>query len=293
MKKLVKQFVNSEYWKEQKSKKSAVYVLLHALNKVYSTSSPSRLASEVVRLWYYKKFRLGYKIIRIKYGSITCQFEAISPKNLWHIAIGSQHENKFLPKLFDKYIKLGDVCLDIGGHTGMYTIPLALRVGEKGRVFVFEPELSGYKAILRNLSLNNLSNVQVFNMAIGNKDTVVPFYIRPDKDTHSIYEISPATMPKGQFSTQVKMSRIDTLVKGKKIPTPNFIKVDVEGAELEVIRGFGDVAISVRAILVEIHKDALKLLGVLDPHSELITELRGKGFGKFEYMDGIHLLARK
>lgn len=126
-------------------------------------------------------------------------------------------------------------------------------------------------------------------MAIGDVDDEVLFYVRHDKDTHSISENTTATVPKGQSMVRVRMARVESLVKDGLFAAPSFVKIDVEGAELEVIRGIGGV--SVAGALIEVHPEELKASGTSDPHGAVLDELRKRGFDKFEYLDDDHVFA--
>lgn len=121
------------YWRRQKDSKSGVYRIVAAAYKAYS------LPSLLVRLWYYLRYRVGYSQISIRHGTIVARYDAMSPKNLWHLAIGSRtHENQYVTTVLEHFVRPGDTCLDIGASTGMYTISLALRVGGGGHVIAFE-----------------------------------------------------------------------------------------------------------------------------------------------------------
>ena len=164
----------------------------------------------------YKKFHNGEKRIQKKFGNIEVIYDAISAKNFWHLTTGSQDEGKFSDYLFNNYILEGMVIFDIGSHTGQYTIPFAKKVGPKGRVYAFEPENDGFNAIKNNLIINNLKNVNVFNLAISDKNKEINFYKRPDKDTHSIFEdtSSPSEISE-QIVEVVRSHTIDALFEKK------------------------------------------------------------------------------
>merc|ERR1712224_251774 len=64
-------------------------------------------------------------------------------------------------------LRPGDVVIDVGSNLGCYTVPFAERVGRQGKVLAFEPFRWLYQLTTANVALNGLSNVHVFNVALG------------------------------------------------------------------------------------------------------------------------------
>ncbi len=218
------------------------------------------------------------------------KYEAISPRNLRQLSHKGE-EDKFMASVFEE-IREGDTVLDIGGHVGMWTILFAKQVGPKGFVYVFEPEQQGCDAIKRNVEINDLKNVETIMAAVSDENTTAKFYTRPGKATHSIFEQTPAPSPTGnQDENIVEVVTIDELVEQGRIKIPNFIKLDIEGAELLALEGMKNTLKNVRAILVE-HHDALRLQGFDDPESAVKEKLLGLGVGDVKAVDPDHLLGR-
>lgn len=249
--------------------------------------------NEKIRKEYYQAFEKGEKIVTGSFGGINVKYEAFSPKNYWHLSIG-RDEDDFAITLFNEYISDGMVILDIGGHAGMYTVPFAIAVGNTGKVYVVEPEKQGFETIQRNIQLNELGNVIPLNMAVSNEKSIVEFYIRPDKDTHSLFQETTAPSPLGiQNVIQIKTSTIDDMVKDNIIEQPDFVKIDTEGAELKILDGINNSAENIMHILVEIHEIELKLNGIVNPKKTVEQKLQLLGFNNHRYLDGHHLLASK
>tara|TARA_B100000945_G_scaffold313313_1_gene309221 strand:- start:1344 stop:2216 length:873 start_codon:yes stop_codon:yes gene_type:complete len=241
----------------------------------------------------FQEYERNSGILKINYAGYDLKFKAISAKNYYHLITGSQNEHLFFKKLFNK-ISDGMVVYDIGGHVGMYTLPFAKIVGKNGKVFVFEPDKNGYEAIKVNLDLNNIENVKLFDCAMSDKSDLAEFFLRPDKDTHSLFEETLAPSKTGaQKKINVQSYTIDDLILRKLAPPPNFIKIDTEGAELKILNGIKKNYSSLNYIFIEIHPNALKLENILNPEEKVEEKLKEIGFNKFEYYDNIHLLAMK
>lgn len=146
-------------------------------------------------------------------------------------------------ELFASLIKPGDVILDIGANTGLYSIFYSKLVGDKGKVFAFEPDTKTYKALLNNLKLNNCTNVITHNFALSNKESKIEMVSEDTNDanlkTGDAFRYIKEITDDSSSSTNntIKAFRLDDLDLIKKEEKINFMKVDVEGAELLVFEG--------------------------------------------------------
>jgi len=123
----------------------------------------------------------------------------------------------------------GDVVFDVGANYGFYTLQASRLVGSDGLILAFEPHPDTYKGLLTNLSLNNVRNVRTFNVAVGEFDGHVRLYIHTNSGECSTYR-------KSKRWIDVESTKLDTIVERLGI-TVNLIKIDVEGAELDVLKG--------------------------------------------------------
>lgn len=226
-------------------------------------------------------------ILKLNQSGIESRFHTLSAKNYWHIYLNRGEMDAYLGTA----LLPGDTVLDIGGHVGAYTIPVAKYVGSKGHVYVFEPEDDGRAAIERNIALNSITNCTTLDLAIGERDGTVSFFVRPEKDTHSLFEKSNAPSPTGRLLEQKKTMRsIDSLVGNGEIPRPDFIKLDIEGAELLALEGMRETIKGVRAIYVECHT-ALKVdLGLGEPVPLVTEKLLNLGASRVTQTDEFHVL---
>ncbi|HEX5179675.1 MAG TPA: FkbM family methyltransferase [Gemmatimonadaceae bacterium] len=131
-------------------------------------------------------------------------------------------------RLFARRVHVGDVVFDVGANVGFYTLLAAARVGETGRVIAFEPLPKNVQRIHQHLRLNRLENVQVMEAAVGARSGTARF------QPH-------ASNAMGKVSANgivgVELVSLDVLTDSKSIPDPTLIKIDVEGAELDVLKG--------------------------------------------------------
>ncbi len=172
-------------------------------------------------------------------------------------------------KVIHSLVRPGDLVLDVGSNFGTYTKFLSERVGANGHVHAFEPvpEVLGY--LKANLSQAEIKNVTAHAFALAHKKGEAQFRIpKFDHSGENFYE-AHLTDHKGDITVQTE--KLDNLDFSKKI---NFIKCDVEGAELQVlVGGARRITKDKPAIMLEIN-DSLKS----DKASSIIEFLEELGY---------------
>jgi len=151
----------------------------------------------------------------------------------------------------------GKTVYDIGGDQGIYTLFFARKVGDKGRVITFEPNPFSYEHIVTNVQLNGFKQVEVRNIALGEKTGTLTFAF-PEKDPGrgTADELIREQILKepGSRTTEVEVDTLDNLITSAGLPIPDFAKVDVEGLELNVLRGMYKTLTAHRPeLFIEVH----------------------------------------
>ncbi|MDP2683739.1 MAG: FkbM family methyltransferase [bacterium] len=144
-------------------------------------------------------------------------------------------KGKFEPtqtKSFINSIKKGNTVFDIGANVGYYSVLASKLVGKDGKVFAFEPDSQNLKLLYKNLRINHCNNVVVSESALGNKQGKLTL----TQDVSNPGESSLSVLKHGN-KVLVDVITLDKFVKKQKIRTIDLIKMDVEGAELNVLRG--------------------------------------------------------
>jgi FkbM family methyltransferase len=156
--------------------------------------------------------------------------------------------------------KEGDVVVDVGAHIGRYTIIASKRVGINGKVVSIEADPGNFEMLNRNIKLNKLSNIIPLNYAAYSKETKIKLYL-PAGDVFTKYNTVMSdwiwVKPEDKF-VEVNANTLDNLLQQVGIKQVNWIKIDVEGAEFEVLKGANSVLLNSKNIvlLMEIHGSA-------------------------------------
>jgi FkbM family methyltransferase len=168
----------------------------------------------------YKKIQLGNWLYKNFFPLYNFSYRRFKLKN-----------DKDEIELLKKLIKPGDHVLDIGANIGFYAELLSEMVGEKGRIYCFEPENQNFKHLQRNTT--KLKNVVLFKNAVSNKKETIRIY------TSKLLNVDHRTYPVSNYDTveEIDAVCIDDLLQSGTIAKVNFIKIDIQGFELTAFKG--------------------------------------------------------
>jgi len=158
-------------------------------------------------------------------------------------------------------VQAGDVVYDIGAHIGLYTVMFSRLVGSNGKVISFElnPE------ILPTLqkTIDSLGNATLYGCGLSDKTESTVMYVPEEPSGGSLNNWTDGEL--GSVHTvKCEVKRLDDLVQSEDLPAPDFIKIDVEGAEELVFRGAENILNTEKApiIFFEISKKACEKFGI-------------------------------
>jgi len=150
-------------------------------------------------------------------------------------------------KLFEEFVKPGDVIYDIGAHFGYYTLLSSKLAGESGRVLAFEPSPGNLARLYRHIELNDCKNVQVLELAVSDHEGTAHFETRTGSGVGHLAESGPL---------EVRLTTLDSL---SQYPLPQVMKIDVEGAEVGVLQGGKNLFAQCKPVIfLSLHGDELK-----------------------------------
>ena len=174
---------------------------------------------------------------------------------------------KYTTILFKRFVGGGMNVIDIGANIGYYTLLAAKLVGDKGKVFAFEPEPRNHTLLLKNIELNGYKNIIPRQQAVSSKSGKVKLFLHEvESGAHSLYEVRKDA----REAIVVDAVSLDEFFAGKEYPI-DIIKIDVEGAEMTVLLGMPKIVKN---------NDNLKIFTEFWPPG-----LQGSGFSAQEYWD--------
>jgi FkbM family methyltransferase len=183
-------------------------------------------------------------------------------------------------RAFVDRIQPGMQVADLGAHVGFFTLGAALRAGDRGKVFSFEPSPSTVASLRRNVALNRWQDrVEVIEAAVSDKEGFVSFFTNGTSMAASLsrnnVEVLNPEHPAAATEVTVRSLTLDQVCKSRQARL-DVIKIDVEGAELLALRGAREVLQTDRpVILCEIHPLQMQQCGcTVEELKQFIGSLR-------------------
>ena len=143
------------------------------------------------------------------------------------------------PEIIEGYmkeysLKKGDTVIDVGAFHGIFTIYASKLVGDTGKVYAFEPDWLSFRMLKKNIELNKLNNVIAVNKGLWKSNCEMGF--RSFLGNSRIFEYDENQI----ITNNISVIRFDDFVKENNL-TVDFIKMDIEGAELEALSGMEEL----------------------------------------------------
>lgn len=159
-------------------------------------------------------------------------------------------------RAFKREVAAGGVVLDVGANLGAYTLLFGQWVGAEGRVFAFEPAPEARRGLERHVALNGLRDrIVVRPEAMAAAPGVAKFHAAGPQGDNRIMRRDSRIIEVDHGGIEVATTSIDAFCRERNL-RPDFIKVDVEGAELDVLKGARDTiaaAGSALGLYIEMH----------------------------------------
>ena len=161
---------------------------------------------------------------------------------------------------FMQLVKADFVVLDIGTNIGSTLLQFANLAGHKGKVIGFEPDPFNYKNCIYNIGLNSFNNVIVNNIGLGNETG--EFSLVVDTPTNRGGNRIQLDNPDGKEVVKIKVHKLDDWIGSANIVKVNLIKIDVEGFEMNVLKGSLETLKTHRPVFfIELDDNNLKMVG--------------------------------
>ena len=171
----------------------------------------------------------------------------------------------------------GCVMLDVGAHIGYFTLKASVRTGRGGRVVAFEPNPRTLEILRANVAASGAANVTIVPVACTDSETTLKFYDASAGGNSMVSSLSRSTAGLQAQEFTVRGRPIDNVIRELGIERVDLVKVDVEGAELYVLRGARETLQRYHPkIVIEVIPD--HLAGMHTTVDELFAFIKGMGY---------------
>ena len=143
---------------------------------------------------------------------------------------GLSREDAAMIRLARAVLPRDGVFVDVGAHVGLHTLALAAHVAEGGAVVAFEPHPLNHRLLVHNLEQNHLRHVVAENLGLADAAATLTGTSRPGVGNWSLAS-------HGEYRFEVKLVRLDDYWRDHPLPRLDLMKIDVEGAEVRMLRG--------------------------------------------------------
>ncbi len=179
----------------------------------------------------------------------------------------------FLDRIYEQYYtpKKGDAVIDVGAHIGIFTVKAARMVaGSGGRVIAIEPDVNNLRFLEQNIKINGLKNVVVVPKGIWSKPDRLKLFLGTHSMTSSLYHQEWQT----DNIAEVEVDSLDNMLKQVRVARADFIKMDVEGAEIEALKGMkGALAGNANLVISAYHEQDGKAT-----YKTVVPRLKNEGY---------------
>jgi FkbM family methyltransferase len=253
----------------------------------YQTSLLNRILGQPNRMLYSIAISLmsSYFDLAVSAKAMTFfgkSMKVILPENVSTTIYRYGYFEEGLATFILQYLKPGMICFDIGTHFGFFTLLFSHLVGESGQVHAFEPTKSTFEILKENTK--DRSNIFLNNQAVWSEETSISFndYGVGKSAYNSIYEAR--WIDKSSKSTyKVEALSIDSYIHKTGI-VPNFIKIDAESAEYEILMGMEKTLAEFKPIVtLEVGDMGI---GEAISSKNLIAYMLERGYQALEFKNG-------
>jgi FkbM family methyltransferase len=183
------------------------------------------------------------------------------PFGAWWLARDGELDHKLVEGNFERaelrfverFLRPGMTVLDIGAHHGLYTLLCSKCVGRKGQVISFEASPRECRRLVKHVRINRCSNVRIEPHAVGSESGSADLYV-VDGSCNWGNSLRAPVVSESTFKIPVQVCPVDDVLLELGISRVDFIKLEVEGAELSALKGIARLLRGVArpAILVEV-----------------------------------------
>jgi FkbM family methyltransferase len=180
-----------------------------------------------------------------------------------------------ITEYIDSHLEQGMTFVDVGANFGFFSMIAGSKVGENGTVISIEPEPKNFALLQKNIHTNGYQNrTKMLPIALSQKEGTATLFV--DDQNVGNHSLAQSNIKSGTHAVTVCMRRLDDVCRENGIDTIDMMKIDTQGAELQVLLGATELLPKTQTILFECWPYGMIQMG--DRPEELFTLLSTYGF---------------
>lgn len=237
--------------------KKSVLDLMFYFNPLY--------LSERIRAELLPRFMEMHKKLKTNYGEL--KYYCPNRITTWRIDTFFTKEPDMISWLDS--LNENSVLYDVGANVGIYSIYAAKKVK---KVYSFEPESSNYFCLNKNIFINKFKNIKAYSLAIGEKNEFLSFKKSTEEIGGALHSIVRDVNSEDNVEQSIVIMSLDSLIFDFNFPKPTHMKIDIDGHQLEVVRGALRLLKEgcVESIIIELDKnskDDLECIQIIESYN--------------------------
>jgi FkbM family methyltransferase len=233
-----------------------------------------------------RKLNPGTISIKHHYTKNRFSLDAFKHKGYWYH--GKNRERETI-ELFENLIENGTTVIEVGGHIGYMSLLYSHLVGDTGSVIVFEPGTNNLPYLKKNIEQNERQNIELVEAAISNANGFTTFYLEEltgqnnsllANYEHTKINSQNANVEANAIPIEVRTYQLDSYLLDKQV-CPNFIKIDIEGAEHMALLGMQTtLSICKPMMMIEVTVENTKVFDLLTSYGYILFDEHRKPIAK-------------
>lgn len=234
----------------------------------------------LIDTYWWTRRNIIYKPVVKEVNGVSAEFVPEGQINNYH-EFKSERENI---NIIMNDMSDDDVFYDIGANIGIYSCLLS-QAYPGAEILAFEPSPPAFDYLNQHADLNG-GEIKRFQMVISNVDDNVEFFIDSSDPMARMSSLMDGGKDVEYESVEVPSKKLDTLIREQALPNPTVIKIDVEGAEFDVLNGMSEAIDSVRLLYCEIHHDEIEGFGATGERVKQFLYSKGFEISKIQVRSG-------
>jgi FkbM family methyltransferase len=234
-----------------------------------------KLVESLLKLFHLQEY-FGGRSFTVRRHNLLWKLypDCLVQRALYYFSYYEVQETKWI----QEQVRQNWVCFDVGSNFGYYAMLISHFSNRQAHVYAFEPLQRNYDLLNQNKSLNHLENLKTFKLALSANGGTVEFLIPPPGNLghgRLANDYNKSTDDRGVELVQT--ATLDDFVRANQISRVDFIKVDIEGAEMMFLTGARETLQKLRPILmIECNPSALSEFGT--SAAALLKTIHGLGY---------------